>query len=537
VSSWNFADVWEVVAETLPDAPAAVHGARRLTWAEFDGHADALAGWLLERGLVPGTTFAQYLYSGPEYLLGVFAAFKAGLPPVNTNYRYGGDELVYLWDNADCAAVIFHGTFAGQIEAIRSRVPRVRNWLWVDDGTGACPAWAEDLATVIARGSPGRVVPPWGRSPDDLFLLYTGGTTGMPKGVMWRQDDLFASLNATAPVRYPEEGGLDDVRQMLVRPGPSHVPCAPLMHGTGAITSMAVLASGGSIVTLTGRHFDPVELLDTITRVRVRSLAIVGDAFAKPILAALDAEPDRWDVSSLRVVISSGVMWSAATKDGLLRHNPKLILVDTLGSSEALSMASSVATADAPASSTAAFGLGPSTRVITDDGRDVVPGSDEVGMMALRGRMPVGYYKDEEKTAHTFRILDGARWSIPGDYASVDADGTLRLLGRGSQCINTGGEKVYPEEVEEVIKTAGDVLDAACVGVPDDRFGEAVVALVQLRPGAELDERAIIDHVKASLAGYKAPKRVVAVASLGRAPNGKVDYKALRRHAVDGSGA
>jgi acyl-CoA synthetase (AMP-forming)/AMP-acid ligase II len=354
--------------------------------------------------------------------------------------------------------------------------------------------------------------------------------------VMWRQDDLFGSLNTTAPVRYPEEGGLDDVRRMLVKPGPSHVPCAPLMHGTGAFTSMAVLASGGSIVTLTGRHFDPVELLDTITRVGVRSLAIVGDAFAKPILAALDAEPDRWDISSLRVIISSGVMWSSATKDGLLRHNPKLILVDTLGSSEALSMASSVSTADAPSSSTAAFGLGPSTRVITDDGRDVVPGSGEVGMMAQRGRMPVGYYKDEEKTAHTFRVLDGARWSIPGDYATVDADGTLRLLGRGSQCINTGGEKVYPEEVEEVIKTFGDTLDAVCVGVPDERFGEAVVALVQLRPGAELDEPAIIAHVKASLAGYKAPKRVLAMPSLGRAPNGKVDYKALRRHALDSTG-
>ena len=537
MSSWNFADVWEVVAETLPSASAALHGTRRLTWAEFDRHADAVAAWLLDGQLVPGTTVGLYMYSAPEYLIGLFAAFKVGLPPVNTNYRYGGEELVYLWDNADCAAVMFHGAFARQIEAIRARVPGVRRWLWVDDGSGPCPAWADDLAAVMAAHPGGRVVPPWGRTPDDLLLMYTGGTTGMPKGVMWRQDDLFASLNTTAPVRYPEDGDIDDVRRMLVKPGPPHMPCAPLMHGTGAFTSMAVMACGGSIVTLTGRHFDPVELLDTITRVGVRSLAIVGDAFAKPILAALDAEPGRWDISSLRVVLSSGVMWSAATKEGLLRHNPKLILVDTLGSSEALSMASSVSTADAPSSSTAAFALGPSTRVITDDGRDVVPGSGEVGMMALGGRMPLGYYKDEEKTAHTFRMVDGARWSIPGDYATVDADGTLRLLGRGSQCINTGGEKVYPEEVEEVIKTFGDALDAACVGVPDERFGEAVIALVQLRPGADLDERAIIAHVKASLAGYKAPKRVLAVTSLGRAPNGKVDYKALRRHALDGIGS
>ncbi len=349
----------------------------------------------------------------------------------------------------------------------------------------------------------------------------------MPKGVMWRQDDVFAVLNRTAPVRFPEDGGLDDVRRMLVKRGPSHVPCAPLMHGTGAFTSMAVLNSGGSIVTLPGRSFDAVELLDTIERVRVRSTAIVGDAFAKPLLQALDASPGRWDLTSLRVMTSSGVMWSTTVKEGLLRHMPELICVDTLGSSEAIGMAASVSTRDG-ATSTAAFSLGPTTRVVTDEGRDVVPGSGEVGMVALGDRMPLGYYKDEAKSATTFRIIDGRRWSIPGDFALVEADGSLKLLGRGSQCINTGGEKVFPEEVEEALKTFSGVRDAVCVGVPDDRFGEAVVALAEMSGGADLDAPALIAHVKTRLASYKAPKRVYAIDSIGRAANGKVDYKRLR---------
>jgi acyl-CoA synthetase (AMP-forming)/AMP-acid ligase II len=523
MSRWNFADVWEVVAEVLPDAVALVHGDLHRTWHDFDARAGSVAAAL---DGARGGTVAQYLHSCPEYLESVFAAFKLALPPVNTNYRYAPDELAYLWDNADCVAVVFHGEFTDRVAAVRDRVPKVRHWLHVDDGTQACPAWATPYEEAAGTGDPSPAVT---RSPDDLYLVYTGGTTGLPKGVMWRQDDLFALLNATAPVRYPEQGGPHDVRRMLVKPGPPHVPAAPLMHGTGSFTSFAVLGSGGSIVTLTGRHFSAVELLDTIERERVRSLAIVGDAFAKPVLAALDAEPDRWDVSSLRVLTSSGVMFSAAVKEGWLRHMPRLIIADTLGSSEALGMATSVATAGGGAK-TAVFTVGPGTRVITEDGRDVVPGSGEVGLMAQRGRVPLGYYKDEAKSARTFRVLDGVRWSVPGDWATVEADGALRLLGRGSQCINTGGEKVYPEEVEEALKTFPGIVDAACVGVPDDRFGEVVVALVQA--AGAVDETAVIAHVKGTLAGYKAPRRVLQLPTLGRAPNGKVDYRALLAEAL-----
>jgi acyl-CoA synthetase (AMP-forming)/AMP-acid ligase II len=289
---------------------------------------------------------------------------------------------------------------------------------------------------------------------------------------------------------------------------------------------------GGSVVTMEGRRFDPVELLDTVERHAINSMSIVGDAFAKPILRALDAEPHRWDVSSLRVIVSSGVMWSSETKAGLLRHNPRLIMVDSLGSSEAIGMATNTTTA-ASTGQTATFVLGPNTRVVTDDGRDVVPGSGELGRVALRGFTPIGYYKDPEKSAATFQVIDGARYSIPGDWAEVDADGTVKLLGRGSQCINTGGEKVYPEEVEEVLKRHPLVHDAAVVGVPDERFGQAITAFVEPEPGASPDEADLVAHVKTHLAGYKAPKRVWLVPSVDRAANGKLDYKRLTADATD----
>jgi acyl-CoA synthetase (AMP-forming)/AMP-acid ligase II len=294
---------------------------------------------------------------------------------------------------------------------------------------------------------------------------------------------------------------------------------------------MSNLNVAGSVITMSNRRFDAAELLSTIEGKRVNSMSIVGDAFAKPILRALDAEPDRWDLSSLRVIISSGVMFSAETKSGLLRHNERLIMVDALGSSEAIGMAQSTTSAAGPAE-TARFQLGPNTRVLAEDGREIQPGSDELGRVALRGHTPIGYYKDEKKSAATFQIIDGVRWSIPGDWARVDADGTVHLLGRGSQCINTGGEKVYPEEVEEALKLHPSVADAAVVGLPDERFGQAITALVEALPGATIDESELIAHVKLHLAAYKAPKRVIPVATVGRAGNGKLDYKSLTAHAL-----
>ncbi|MFN3258408.1 MAG: AMP-binding protein [Ilumatobacter sp.] len=534
-TGWNFADLWEAIATQLPDALCQQQGSREIDWSTFNRRANGIATRLLSGpGAGEQDKVAQYLYNCPEYLESVFAAFKAGFAVVNTNYRYAADELVYLWDNGDVTAVVFHATFTEQIEAIRDRVPRITTWLWVDDGHGTCPDWATPYETAAATGTDDNVEGSWGRSGDHLLLLYTGGTTGMPKGVMWRQDDLFGVLDANNRKRMPPEQDLDAATTRLTQAGPRNMPSAPLMHGTGLFNAISNLMIGGSITTMQGRSFSPEEFLDTVQTYGINSTSIVGDAFAKPILRALDAEPGHWDISSLRVIVSSGVMWSKETKDGLLRHNPRLIMVDALGSSEAIGMATNTTTSES-SGDTARFELGPNTRVVTDDGRDVAPGSDELGRVAIRGRTPIGYYKDEAKSAMTFVVIDGDRYSIPGDYATVDHDGTVVLMGRGSQCINTGGEKVYPEEVEEVLKLHPSVADAAVIGVPDEKWGEAITALVELVPGATLDQAALRDHVKSRLAAYKAPKRVLDIGTVGRAANGKLDYKALAVLARDSS--
>ena len=540
MTRWNFADVWEAVAEVHPDAPALVQGSLRRTWRQFDRRSNGVAAGFLAAGLGRQAKVAQYLYNGPEYLESVFAAFKAGLVPVNTNYRYTETELTYLWDNADVEAVVFDGSFASRVEVVRGNLARVRAWLWVDDGSGPCPRWAtpyEDAAGP-AEGVEGvePVRGPWGRSPDDLLLVYTGGTTGMPKGVMWRQDDLFAVLNRTGELRYDGDGDPSGVRAALSA-APKHPPARllpgpPLMHGTGLFTAMSVLNSAGAVIMLESHHLDIEVLLDTIQTQQVTEMSIVGDAFARPILAALDAEPGRWDLSSLWLIISSGVMWSAEVKAGLLRHQPRLLMIDQLGSSEALSMATSRSKLGETAS-TAGFQLGPNTKVLAEDGTEVAAGTGQQGLVALRGRGPIGYYKDPEKSASTFRVIAGERWTVPGDFAVVAADGTVRLLGRGSVCINTGGEKVFPEEVEEALKLHPAILDAAVVGIPDERFGETITAVVERRPeSADPGEAVLIAFVRERLAAYKAPRHVLPVETIGRGANGKVDYRRLREYAI-----
>lgn len=526
-STWNYADVWEAVADTQPQAVALVHGERRLTWAEMDRRADGVAQWLLSKQVSRQDKVALYLYNCPEYLEVVFGAVKVSLVPVNTNYRYTDDELVYLWDNADVVAVVFHGSFSEHVARVRARVAKVRAWLWVDDGSGPCPPWATRYEEAAAR-STRRTAAAWARSGDDLVLLYTGGTTGKPKGVMWRQDDLFVRMNASGFRKYDAEGDVDAVRDTLRSDGPglALLPACPLMHGTGWFTAMECLSEGGRIVLMEGRHFDPVELLDTIAREQVNGIVIVGDPFARPMLSALDAEPERWDLSSLLGILSSGAMWSEPVKAGLLRHRPQMLLLDFFSSSEALGMGASISSG-AATTETADFSLGPDVAVLDDDGTPISPGSGKVGVLAIAGRNPLGYYKDAEKSASTFKTVAGVRWSIPGDYAQVRADGSVHLLGRGSSTINTAGEKVFPEEVEETLKTHRGVYDAVVVGVPDERFGEMVVAVVEPAGGENPSEEELIEHVKAHLASYKAPRRVRVVASLGRAPNGKLDY---RRH-------
>jgi fatty-acyl-CoA synthase len=539
MSGWNFAELWEQIAARFGDSPALIQGDRRLTWSETDARANGLARYLLDAGAEHQDKVALYVYNCPEYIEGSYAAFKAGLVPLNTNYRYLDDELLYLWDNADATAVIFHGTFTERIEAIREKLPKVRNWLWIDDDTAGCPPWAipyEDAATPIA----GPVVAPWGRSGDDILMIYTGGTTGMPKGVMWRQDDVIRAVCSTGNAllsQDPQEvGGPVGAVAALDGPGAPGLPACPLMHGTGWLTANIFLTQGGSVVCLQSRHLDVPELLDTVERERVGALSIVGDTFARPIVETLDADPDRWDLSSLMIMTSSGVMWSEHYKKALLAHHPGMFLVDSFSSSEALGMGQSISSAGAE-ERTAHFSLGAGATVFDDDGDPVEPGSGVRGRVAVPGHVPIGYYKDPEKSAATFITHDGVRYSMPGDYATVEADGSITLLGRGSVCINTGGEKVFPEEVEEALKLHESVTDAVVVGVPDDKFGQAITAVIEPADASDgkmtLDEDALIAHVKEHLAHFKAPKRVLTIDTIGRAPNAKVDYKRLTAYALE----
>lgn len=531
--SWNFADMWEAVAARQPDAPALVHDGHVRTWGELDRRATALGSALIVAGLPQQAKVALYLTNGTEYLETLFATLKAGLVPVNTNYRYTEAELGYLWSNADAEAVVFHGRFADQCDALRRDLPLVRAWIWVDDGSGPCPDWAWPYETVVAGGTDAGLRP-WSRTGDDLFLLYTGGTTGQPKGVMWPQHRLFRSIEGGygTPLEPADPDALLDTLRL---PGQKVVVAAPLMHGTACFFAMSRLTHGGCIVTLPGGTFDPVRLLDVVEAERAKGLCIVGDAFGRPIAAALDAEPGRWDLSGLRLIFSSGVMFSPECKAALLAHAPRAVVADSLGSSESGGLAVET-TAPGETSTSGGFRVGPTTRVVDDDGRDVVPGSGRSGRLAISGDIPIGYYGDPEKTASTFLEIDGVVHVVAGDHAEVGADGTIRLLGRGSVCINTGGEKVFPEEVEEAVKRTPGVRDAVVVGLPDARFGEVIVAVVEAEPGREVDDDEVDARVRADLAGYKAPRHLVVVPSIDRAPNGKADYRRLRQHAADALG-
>ncbi|MFZ0170601.1 MAG: AMP-binding protein, partial [Acidimicrobiales bacterium] len=367
MTNFNLADIWELAAEIRGDDHIAlIHGNVRESWAELDRRAGGLAKTLLEGGLGQGAKVAQYLYNCNEYVESVFGAMKAAMVPVNTNYRYADEELVYLFANSDAEAVMFHGAFADRVAGIRGRLPGVRLWIHVDDGSGPCPDFAlpyEEAANALGSGSDAppdmHVAGPWGRSGDDLYFLYTGGTTGMPKGVMWRQDDLFSLWNGGSLMAMPEDRGMDGIREgieALSAAPPVLLPACPLMHGTGAFTAYSCLLLGGTVVTLASRTFDASELLDTIAREKVNVVTIVGDSFAKPILAALEADPDRYNLSSLLAMISSGVMWSEETKRALHGHNPNMLLVDAFSSSEALGMGSSISAAGSEAG-TASFKL------------------------------------------------------------------------------------------------------------------------------------------------------------------------------------
>jgi acyl-CoA synthetase (AMP-forming)/AMP-acid ligase II len=532
-SSWNFADIWETVAELRPDQMAQIAGTRRLTWREFDRRSNCLAAAMVEGGLLRHARVAQYLTNVPEYMESVFACWKAGFAPVNTNYRYGNAELLYLWDDAEAEAVVFEPRFAERVNEIRRKASTVKLWVYAGDPADS-PSWAIAYEDVVESCPSERMTPPWGRSPEDLVTVYTGGTTGRPKGVVWSQDDLFAILNRTARVSYPETGSLQDVQSVLSSGDSESVvllPAPPLMHGAGSYATFAALSGGGTIVLVGGKGLSARSVLEAVEREGVTDLTIVGDAFALPLLEILESESSKWRLPALQRITSSGMVLSAVNKERLVALKNGLVCVDRLGATEAPGLASSRSTAvDTPADM-ATFELGPMTRVIDAEGNDVVPGTNTVGVLALGGRMPIGYHKDPKKTASTFKLIDGDRWAIPGDFAAVESNGRIRLLGRGSESINSGGEKIYAEEVEDVLRLHASVRDVVVVGVPDTHYGECVVAVIEPNGALPIDEAALISHSKQHLASYKAPRHILVVPSIGRAENGKVDYRSHRSEA------
>jgi 3-oxocholest-4-en-26-oate---CoA ligase len=517
--TFNLADLFEIVVDSAPDREALVAGAARRTFAELDDRANRVANHLLGLGLQPGAKVAIYGWNRAEWVETFFGALKARLVPININYRYVADELRYVFENADVDAVVVERSFLPLVRQIEPELPRLRHVVVLEDGGDAHRGDATPYEDALAAAGSKR--PALSRSGDDLYILYTGGTTGTPKGVMWRHEDIFfAALGGGGfgqpPIQTPEE--------LATRVWPedgrvTSLTLAPIMHGAAQWGMCIMLFGGGKVVLYTPHGFDPHEAWVLAERERAMTVMVVGDAMARPLGEALDQR--SYDLSSVVSVGSGGAVYSAAVKAKLKEHLPNVLTIDTVGASE-LGASGSQQDPDAGPR----FNTIESMSVLGEDLRPVEAGSGQVGLLARRGHIPLGYYKDDAKTAATFVTdPDGVRWSVPGDHARIEADGTITLLGRGSGCINTGGEKVYPEEVEAAVKSHPDVFDVVVVGVPDARFTERVAAIVQPRPGhtATLDD--VANHCRTTIAGYKVPRELKIVDAIQRTPSGKADYR------------
>ena len=515
--SFAFADLWELVAEQVPEREAIVCGPRRLTYAEVDERANRLAAHLRANGVQAGDHVGVYLTNGTEYLETMLAAYKLRAVPINVNYRYVEDELRYLFADAGVTAVVHDAEFGPRMAAIRDELPD----LAVELATG------KDYEAALAAADPDPDFEE--RSSDDLYILYTGGPTGMPKGVVWRQEDAFhACIGGGDPARL--EGAITTPEEIVERIAPEgsaavFLPVAPLMHAAGQWTSLSWLFCGGKVVLLPG-SLDPDDVWRTIADEGVNLITIVGDAVARPLLDAWDAA-GGYDVPTLFSIGSGGAPLSPTLRQRIQTILPNIFLADGFGSSETGAQGTARMAADSDAR--AAFApMDDTTVVLDEDLQPVAPGSDAVGRVARTGHIPLRYHGDPEKTAATFVERDGRRWVITGDMATVAEDSTIHLLGRGSGCINTGGEKVFPEEVESVLRARDDVYDVLVVGAPDDRWGERVSAIVQAAPGTEPTADELIEHCRAHLAGYKVPKTVDFVEAVVRSPAGKPDYRWAR---------
>ncbi|GHI09895.1 acyl-CoA synthetase [Streptomyces cellostaticus] len=530
---YNLADLFESVVDVVPDREALVYldhpgtGAeRRLTYAELDAAANRIAHHLIDSGIRPGEHLGLHLYNGVEYLQTVLGCLKARIVPVNVNYRYIEEELVYLYQDADLAALVFDAEFGDRVAAALPRAPKLRHLLRVG-GPAAVPG-AVPFAQAEASGSAERGFP--ARSGDDQFIIYTGGTTGMPKGVMWRQEDLFfAGLGGGAPTGEPVKTPQELAGRVAAGgSGITFFPTPPLMHGTSTLTAFIGFNFGQRVVL--HRRFVPEEVLRTVEQEKVTSMSLVGDAMLRPLIDALGGPMKGTDCSALFSVSSSGAVMSETVSRQFRELVPNAMLLNNFGSSE--SGFNGTATQDSGPERGFRIRVNSRTQVVDPATYEPVAVGD-IGRVAQCGHVPLGYYNDVRKTAETFFEKDGQRWVLLGDMATVDEEGVVTVLGRGSQCINTGGEKVYPEEVEQALKAHPDVYDALVAGVPDATWGNHVAAVVQLREGARRPSLTDIqNHCRARLAGYKIPRQLVITDSIQRSPSGKADYRWAREVAV-----
>jgi acyl-CoA synthetase (AMP-forming)/AMP-acid ligase II len=523
---FNIADLFESLVDVIPDRVALVSGDRRLTYRELDARANRLASFLASRGMGPGAHVGLHLFNGAEFLEAMLAAFKLRAVPININYRYVEDELRYLCENADLAALVTQRSLADRVARVTAHCPKLETQIVVNDGAASpLDAGVFEYEEVLANGNPSREFGP--RSGDDLYVIYTGGTTGLPKGVMWRHEDVFfAGLqggNAGGPpIERPEElaANVSAGKTMSL----TMIPAAPFIHGAAQWTALICLFSGGKVAVHPGKSFDAAGVLALAGAEKATTITLVGDAMARPIVETLLEAPQAFDTSSLMVIASAGAVLSPTVKEQLRKALPSVMVLNNFGSTEAGHQGSAMPGSESGVEGRPSFYMDATNAVFDDDDRRVAPGSGVVGRLARAGRVPLGYYKDEEKTRARFVTLEGVRWVIPGDRATVEADGRITVFGRGSGCINTGGEKVFPEEVEEVLKSHADVYDALVVGVEDERWMQRVVAVVEPRSGRSPSLEELQAHCRQHVAGYKVPRECVLVQEVARFPTGKPDY-------------
>ncbi len=524
---FNLAGLFENAADHFGDREYLVCAGRRRTYAEMEDRANRLAHHLEAQGVGPGVHVGIYAYNSVEWVETLWAVFKLRAVWVNINYRYVEDELRYLFENADLVALVFQREFASRVAGVRDQLPMLRHAVMIDDGIDAeVPSNVDaiDFETAMAAASPERDFAP--RSPDDIYILYTGGTTGMPKGVVWRHEDVFYALGGGIDV----VGGtrIDRPEAMaekgLAQQQTTVLPIAPLMHGASQWSVMGGSFVGNKIVLVP--KFDPHEVLQLVERERINMIMITGDAMGRPLVEALAEAKGRYDLSSLVAISSTAAVFSPTVKDQFFEQLPNVALSDAIGSSESGANGYTLVQRGKTAMKGGPTVTAVRDSVVLDDDLEIVaPGSGVIGKVARRGNIPLEYYKDPEKTAQTFvTAADGQRYSIPGDLATVEADGSITLLGRGSVSINSGGEKIFPEEVEAAVKSHPEVYDAVVVGVPDERWGQRVAAVVQPREDAKPTLEDVQAHCRTRLAGYKVPRELHLVHLVQRSPSGKPDY-------------